>query len=93
MLFVVIGTDKPDSFPLRVATREAHLKYWADSGTVRMGGPFSNDEGTVMNGSLLAIEVENRAAAEKLLANDPYTLAGLFAHTEIRAWKWLLGAK
>tara|TARA_R110000868_G_scaffold162252_5_gene393337 strand:+ start:1039 stop:1320 length:282 start_codon:yes stop_codon:yes gene_type:complete len=92
MLFVIIGTDKPDSLPLRMANRDAHLKYWADSGVVKMGGPFSNDEGTVMNGSLLAIDVENRAAAEKLLANDPYNLAGLFGHAEIRAWKWLLGA-
>lgn len=93
MLFVIIGTDKPDSLPLRMANRDAHLKYWADSGAVKMGGPFASDDGTVMNGSLLAIDVENRAAAEKLLANDPYNLAGLFERTEVRAWKWLLGAK
>jgi uncharacterized protein YciI len=93
MLYVIIGTDKPDSLALRMANRDAHLKYWADSGVVKMGGPFSNDEGTVMNGSLLAIEVGSRAEAEKLLANDPYKLAGLFAHSEVRGWKWLLGTK
>tara|TARA_R110000868_G_scaffold75153_4_gene217095 strand:+ start:1401 stop:1682 length:282 start_codon:yes stop_codon:yes gene_type:complete len=93
MLFVITGIDKPDSLALRMANRDAHLKYWADSGVVKMGGPFSNDEGTVMNGSLLAIEVADRAAAEKLLANDPYNLAGLFERAEVRAWKWLLGAK
>ena len=93
MLYVIIGTDKPDSLAIRMANREAHLKYWADAGVVKMGGPFSNDDGTVMNGSLLAIEVENRAQAEKLLANDPYNLAGLFERTEVRAWKWLLGPK
>ena len=93
MLFVITGIDKPESLPLRMANRDAHLKYWADSGVVKMGGPFSNDEGTVMNGSLLAIEVADRAAAEKLLANDPYNLAGLFERAEVRAWKWLLGAQ
>ncbi|MGV8997699.1 MAG: YciI family protein [Parvibaculaceae bacterium] len=93
MLYIIIGTDKPDSLPLRMANRDAHLKYWADAGVVKMGGPFSNDEGTVMNGSLLGVEVENRAEAEKLLANDPYNLAGLFAQSEVRAWKWLLGPK
>ena len=46
-----------------------------------------------MNGSLLAVEVADRAAAEKLLELDPYNLAGLFERTEVRAWKWLLGAK
>ncbi len=74
-----------------MANREAHLKYWAEAGVIKLSGPFSNDEGTVMNGSLIAIEVENRTEAEKLLANDPYMLAGLFAHSEIRAWKWLVG--
>lgn len=93
MLFCIIGIDKPDSLDLRLKNRDAHLKYWADSGTVKMGGPFANDDGSVMNGSLLAVEVADRAAAEKLLANDPYNLAGLFERTEVRAWKWLLGAK
>jgi len=93
MLFVIIGIDKPDSLDLRLANRDAHLKYWADAGVVKMGGPFANDDGTVMNGSMLAVEVEDRATAEKLLANDPYNLAGLFERTEIRAWKWLLGPK
>tara|TARA_R110000824_G_scaffold118960_12_gene271857 strand:+ start:16427 stop:16711 length:285 start_codon:yes stop_codon:yes gene_type:complete len=93
MLFVIIGIDKPDSLDLRLANRDAHLKYWADTGVVKMGGPFASDDGTVMNGSMLAVEVEDRATAEKLLANDPYNLAGLFERTEVRAWKWLLGPK
>lgn len=93
MLFVIIGIDKPNSVTLRLANREAHLKYWADSGVVKMGGPFSNDEGTVMNGSLLAIDVADRDEAEKLLANDPYNKADLFERSEVRAWKWLLGPK
>jgi uncharacterized protein YciI len=93
MLFCVIGTDKPDSLPLRLANRDAHLKHWSDAGCVKIGGPFSNDEGTVMNGSMLIIDVADRAAAEKLVANDPYKIAGLFQSVEVRAWKWLLGAK
>ncbi len=93
MLFVIIGIDKPDSLDTRLANRDAHLTYWANSGVVKMGGPFVNDEGAVMNGSLLAIDVKDRAAAEKLQTNDPYNLAGLFERTELRAWKWSLGAK
>lgn len=93
MLFCILGTDKPNSLDLRLANRDKHLKYWSDAGCVRIGGPFTSDDGTVMNGSLLVIEVDSRAAAEELAQNDPYKLAGLFASVEIKAWKWLLGTK
>jgi uncharacterized protein YciI len=93
MLFCLTGTDKPGSLDLRLANRDAHLTYWLEAGCVRLGGPFTNDEGSVMNGSLLVIEVADRAEAERLAENDPYRKAGLFERVEIRAWKWLLGAQ
>ena len=93
MLFCLTGLDKPDSLPLRLANRDAHLKYWADAGCAKIGGPFSSDDGTVMNGSMLIVEVADRAAAEKLIAEDPYNKAGLFQRVEVRAWKWTLGTK
>lgn len=93
MLFCLIYTDKPNALELRLANRDAHLKYWGDAGCVKIGGPFTNDDASVMNGSMLVIDVENRAAAEKLVENDPYNKAGLFQHTDVRAWKWLLGPK
>lgn len=91
MLFCLICTDKPDALDLRLANRDAHLKYWIEAGVVKIGGPFTNDDASVMNGSMLVIDVANRAAAETLVANDPYTRAGLFESTDVRAWKWLLG--
>lgn len=93
MLFCILGTDKPNSLDLRLANRDKHLKYWSDAGCIRISGPFTSDDGTVMNGSLLVIEVDSRAIAEDLTQNDPYQLAGLFDTVEIRAWKWLLGPK
>ncbi|MBI1260322.1 MAG: hypothetical protein GC184_01215 [Rhizobiales bacterium] len=91
MLFCIQCTDKPDALELRLANRDAHLNYWAEADCVKIGGPFTSDDGTVMNGSLLVIDVADRAKAEALAQNDPYKLAGLFAHVDIRAWKWLLG--
>lgn len=91
MLFCLICTDKPDALDLRLANRDAHLKYWIEAGVAKIGGPFTNDDASVMNGSMLVIDVANRAAAETLVANDPYTRAGLFESTDVRAWKWLLG--
>ncbi|MGB3809543.1 MAG: YciI family protein [Parvibaculum sp.] len=93
MHFCFTGIDKPDSLALRLANRDAHLKHWADAGCVKVGGPFSSDDGTVMNGSMLIIEVDDRATADRLVAEDPYNVAGLFQRVEVRAWKWLLGPK
>lgn len=93
MLFCITGIDKPDALELRLANRDAHLKYWADAQCVKIGGPFTNDDGTVMNGSLLVIDVEDLATARHLAKDDPYVKAGLFERQEVRPWKWLLGPK
>jgi uncharacterized protein YciI len=93
MLFCIIGIDKPDSLDLRLKNRGAHLKYWAEAGCAKIGGPFTSDDGATMIGSMLIVEVADRTAAEKLVAEDPYNLAGLFGRTEVRAWKWTLGTK
>ncbi|MDR3498449.1 MAG: YciI family protein [Parvibaculum sp.] len=93
MLFCLIGTDKPDALAIRLANREAHVKYWKESGRIAAGGPFTSDDGAAMNGSLLAIEAADRAEVERLAAEDPYTKAGLFERVEIRAWKWVLNPR
>jgi uncharacterized protein len=93
MLFCLIGTDKPNALDVRLANREAHVKYWKDSGRIAAGGPFTSDDGAAMNGSLLVIEAGTRAEVEALVAEDPYTKAGLFATVEIRAWKWVLNPR
>ena len=91
MLYALYCVDKPDSEDLRLANRDAHLKYWAETGKVNLGGPFTDDAGEHMEGSFLVIDVATRHEAETLQADDPYQLAGLFARVDIRAWKWLLG--
>ncbi len=93
MLFCLIGTDKPDALAVRLANREAHVKYWQESGRIGAGGPFTSDDGATMNGSLLVVEAKDRAEVKRLVADDPYTKAGLFAKVEIRAWKWVLNPR
>lgn len=89
-LFVLICRDKPGSLALRQANREAHLAYAQGSGAVVLGGPFL-DEGGTMCGSMLVIEAEDRAAAERWAAGDPYNKAGLFESVRIDAWKRVIG--
>ena len=90
MLFCIIGIDKPNALELRMANRDAHLTYWGETGTVKIGGPFTSDDGERLEGSMLVIDVPDRAAAQKLADEDPYVKAGLFITRECRAWKWLL---
>ena len=92
MYFLILCEDKPDHLPVRLANREAHLAYARETGAVRVGGPTTTDDGSAMTGSLLVIEVADRAAAEAFVAGDPYGKAGLFASVAIKPWKWVIGA-
>jgi uncharacterized protein len=89
--FVLIGLDKPGAAELRAATRPDHLAYLGALGAkMRLVGPFLNDEGGAV-GSMLIVEVEDRAEAEAIQAADPYAKAGLFASTDLRPWKLVGG--
>jgi hypothetical protein len=90
--FVLTCIDKPDSLPLRMTNREAHLAYVREHpGFVRLAGPFLDAAGG-MAGSLFIVEAEDIAAVEAFTGADPYALAGLFERVEIRAWRATVGA-
>lgn len=90
MLFALIARDKPGAIETRLANRAAHLDYVTQSGVVRQAGPLlKNDE--EMIGSLLILDVEDRAAAESWAAGDPYAKAGLFQDVELIPWKKVIG--
>jgi uncharacterized protein len=85
-LFALICTDKADHLALRQATRAAHLDYIRDTGVVSQAGPFLDAAGG-MCGSLVILDVADRAAAEAWAKADPYAQAGLFAKVRIEEWK------
>lgn len=86
MLFVLTAIDKENSLPLRLATRDAHFAYARETGGIKLGGPFLDAKGD-MAGSLIIFEAADLSAAKMWHAGDPYTKAGLFAHSDVRAWK------
>lgn len=90
MLFAVICTDKTGHLEVRKANRDAHLAYIKESGVVAQAGPFLSDAGD-MCGSLLILEVADKAAAQKWADNDPYAKAGLFSDVRIEAWNRVIG--
>lgn len=89
MRFAIITKDKAGALQTRLDNREAHLAYLSATGA-EMAGPFLDAEGN-MAGSLVVIDLPDRAAAESWAANDPYTKADLFADVRIEAWKKVIG--
>jgi uncharacterized protein len=89
-LFAVVNNDKPDSLALRMATRPAHLAYVGGfSDKLKVGGPLLDAKGE-MAGSLMIIEADTLEAAKAFAANDPYAQAGLFAQSQVTAFRMTL---
>jgi uncharacterized protein YciI len=87
MLFVISCEDKPDSLALRLANRDAHLRYLEDfSAQVVMAGPYLNADDQPI-GSMLIMKFPDEAAAGSFSENDPYALASLFQSVSVRPWK------
>lgn len=90
MIFALICTDKPESLPLRLETRPAHVA-WLESldsgGRLKLAGPFLGPDGKPM-GSMVMITAGDLPDAQALAATDPYALAGLFQSVDIRPFSW-----
>ena len=88
MLFVVYGKDKPGT--LRRELRAEHLSHiLRHPHRYRFGGPLIDDAGKVI-GSLILMEVEDRAELERALAADPYFRGGLYGSLEIHATRQVI---
>lgn len=89
-LFAVLAMDKPNHLEKRLETRPAHLQYWEDNaGQMVLAGPFL-DEDEKPIGSMMVVNAEDRAAAEKLVDGDPYAIEGVFQSVEIKPWNWVI---
>jgi uncharacterized protein len=87
MLFAIACFDKPGCLDLRLATRPTHLAYLETyRDRLVQAGPLLDGDGRPC-GSLLIVDVADRAAAEGFAAGDPYAKAGLFESTIIRAYR------
>ncbi len=89
MLYTFICTDKPGALEIRKANRDNHIAYLRATDAVH-AGPFLDAEGN-MSGSLVVVDLPDRAAAEDWAANDPYAMADLFSDVRIEAWNKVIG--
>ena len=88
MLYAVYAIDNPDAGAKRQAVHAdhvAHLKTAKDQGvTIAVGGPLMADDGKTSIGSLMVLEVADRATAEKFNKADPFHKNGIWAKVDIR---------
>jgi uncharacterized protein len=88
VLFAIVTEDKPNAVAVRLATRGSHLEYLKTFGRrIVAAGPLLAADGETMTGSLLIVDVADRAEAESFAAGDPSAKAGLFARTTVTAWR------
>ena len=91
MLFCVTCLDKPGHQDVRLANRAAHLDFARGfNDRIVIGGPLLSEDGQSMVGSMLVVEFSDLAAAQAIMAQDPYALAGLFESVTIRPYKKVL---
>ncbi|MFW2542796.1 YciI family protein [Primorskyibacter sp. 2E107] len=90
MLIALIAHDKQDALQVRKDNRDAHLTYIEATGVVNQAGPLLDDAGE-MCGSLVILDVTDKAAAQDWADNDPYAKAGLFESVSLIPWKRVVG--
>lgn len=87
MQFILTAHDRADGLSLRKQVRPEHLAYLeAIRGNIVFGGPMIGTDGNPC-GSMIVFEAADRAVVETLIANDPYSKAGLFDRVEINGFR------
>ena len=92
MLYMVYGIDASDAAKLRAGARENHFAYLdAHEDILVLGGATLGDDGETRTGSVLIINVPDRAAADAFAENEPFRRAGVFETvtlTRMRRGQW-----
>ena len=95
MLYAIVGEDRPDSLPARLAARPAHLerlKALQDAGRLVLAGPCpaidSIDPGPAgFSGSLIVAEFASLEAARAWADAAPYVAAGVYAAVTVKPFR------
>jgi uncharacterized protein len=88
MPYAIQTLDKPGSADLRAAARPAHLDYLtANKHLLLAGGAITDDDGGRALGGILIVDTDERAVAERFIADDPFNKAGLFQQVTVTRWR------
>lgn len=90
-LFAIIGHDVANSQSLRQQHRPAHLarvEQLAQDKRLMVAGPTPIEHATTpspaMSGSVIIADFTDLAAAEAWVNADPYFIAGVYSHVDIK---------
>ena len=91
MRFFIVTMVHPDGegWNRHLAAHVAYLKQHVADGTLRACGPL---KGTPHRSGFLIFTAPDRAAAEALVAADPFAIEGLIDSLTITEWDPLFGA-
>jgi uncharacterized protein YciI len=87
MPYFIETWDDPARAHLRRELREEHLRYWdAHASELLAAGAKLEDDGTDAGGGIFIVDTDDRARAERLIADDPFRRHGL--HREVLVTRW-----
>ena len=85
MHFTVYCLDHKNAVERRLANYEAHKAYLATSPVKTvMSGPLLASDQETMIGSFFLYEADDIAEVIRFKDNDPFNIAGIWEHVEIR---------
>lgn len=98
MLYSIFAYDVPNSLPLRIQARPAHiarLQALSEAGRVLLAGPNpaidSEEPGEAgFTGSLIVAEFDSLEAAQSWADADPYITAGVYKKVIVKPFKKVL---
>lgn len=98
MLYAIISTDVPNSLPLRIQARPAHLERLQSmlaANRIIIAGPHpaidALEPGEAgFTGSLIVAEFDSLEEAQTWADADPYVAAGVYANVIVKPFKKVL---
>ena len=89
MQFVIHTHDKADGSARRAPLREAHHAYLNRHPQLFIArGPLLDDDGKQMIGSLIMLDVANKAEAEAFWADLPFNRGGVYERATTERWRF-----
>ncbi len=87
MPYAIITTDDSAQSVARVTLRDAHVRHLeAHMSRLLAAGALLSDDGKPC-GSLILLDVEDRAEAEDFINQDPYAAHHVFARIDVIRWR------
>ena len=88
MPYAIQTQDKAGNSKVRAENRAAHIEYLATNKHLLLAaGALIEDDGSGGSGGLLIVDTDDRKEAQRFIAGDPFTKAGLFEKVTITRWR------